>query len=236
MADTGDGRAPRGGALRAGVSITVGLERRPFAGGYRPTARSPTQGGSVTARAFLDADLDGRFDPEHDQALEGVKFNTLGGGRPGHTDAEGHVVISGLEAHRRLQIELDEGSLEDPYWVPSRRGASFLPRPGRTLSLDFPVVMSGELDGTVYLDQDGKRIPISKVRLELVDADGTVVREGTSAYDGFYLLDKIPPGLYHLRLEEAQRRRLGLRPLPVRDIRIGHDGTVLSGVDLVVSR
>lgn len=73
---------------------------------------------------------------------------------------------------------------------------------------------------------------VSGVHLQLVDAKGRVAAETTSAYDGFYLFNRVIPGRYHLRLAPEQRNLLGLAPLSTEKLTIGPEGTVLSGLDI----
>ena len=49
---------------------------------------------------------------------------------------------------------------------------------------------------SVYLVQGMATKAVSNVRILLVNVDGKVLQEVKSAYDGFYLFSKVPPGAY----------------------------------------
>lgn len=217
------------GRLTLQLSARFGLRRSRVAGRYRFDAESSAKQGEIEARVFLDHDDDGTFDPE-DEPLEGVGFE-LGGAR--HRIRTGADGLAHLEvgAHRRIALLLAEGTLEDPYWLSSNPGRQVVSRPGHTDLVEFPVVATGEIDGTVFLTlEDGKKA-VGGVGLELVDADGTVVAEGDSQYDGFYLFEKVRPGSYQLRIARSALEKWSLQGLPPLELEVGA-GEVRSGVDL----
>ena len=61
-----------------------------------------------------------------------------------------------------------------------------LPRPGKVQIIDFPVVMTGEVDGTIFLTNEGKTSGIGNALIELVAPDGQVIATARSASDGYY--------------------------------------------------
>lgn len=70
--------------------------------------------------------------------------------------------------------------------------------------------------------------------MELRDAAGRVVKSLRTAYDGFYSLEDLRPGTYRLEVPEAATLRMGAAPLPVREITLAPEGTLLDGLDLVL--
>ena len=102
------------------------------------------------------------------------------------------------------------------------------------LQIDFAITALGEVSGTVYRLQGGQRRELGGVPVELVDTAGKVVAQERSAYDGFYILSKVPAGVYQLRLAPAETERLGLQP-KTREIKIANEGGFVDTVDLVVT-
>lgn len=225
-----DLRLEDGGGLRSSLSLSYSLRRDPHGRRLRPRARPSASQGALAARVFLDRDADGVFGPA-DEPLPDVRLTVGGMRRPDRTDARGIVLLDGLESHRPVDVGLELASLDDPYWMPRRSGVGLLPRPGRVAAVDFPVVVTGEVDGTVRLERDGRLKAVSRVEIELVDPSGAVAARTTSAYDGFYLFAQILPGRYRVRIAPEQLERLALEAPEPRAIEIGAEGTVVAGID-----
>lgn len=85
----------------------------------------------------------------------------------------------------------DPGTVEDAQLQPVIPGVRLLPRPGMAQNLDFPLVMTGEIDGTIYLVEEGKSRAIGNALVELVNESGDVVGSTRSSSDGFYVMPSI---------------------------------------------
>jgi SPOR domain len=216
------------------VLLSAGIGRDPRDGAWHTQARALAGTGGVSARAFMDSNGDGVMD-DGEAGIPGVGFLLNGGGNLARTDGSGEAFIPNLATRQDLAVALATSTLEDPFSKPSRDGVRFVPRPGKVAVVDFPVVVSGEITGTVYLRQDGKSREKSGVELELVDGHGAVVRTVRSEYDGFYDVTDIRPGRYTLRVASDQLQ--GLRfagGVPARRLEMAPSGTVLDGIDFIL--
>jgi hypothetical protein len=223
------------GNFAAGLTLTFGVGREPRTGSFVRRPRGIARSGAASARVFLDNDQDGRYG-EGDLPLEGVRFHQQ---RDVETDENGVAFITGLSSYRPTAITLNPGTLEDPYWTPEQEGAEIVPRPGKTALVDFPVVPTGEIDGTVFLRRDEVVREVSNVALQLVDEQGKLVDEVRSAFDGFYLFEFVRPGRYTLRVAPEQASRLNLIVPPPQGVvieAVEGEADVVSGVDIVVER
>jgi hypothetical protein len=221
------------GRMQVGASMSFSLGREPRSARPWLRADSGSSQGAVSARAFLDADADGCFSAG-DSPLAGVRFKTDGSRLNAETGEDG-VAWLPLSPYHRLDLSLDEDTLSDPAWVAERQGVGLVPRPGAAWTVDFPVIETGEIDGTVSLRRGDGKQEASNVLLQLLGADGTVVQETKSQYDGFYLFEKVRPGRYTLRIAPDQLDRLRLTATPERsEIHLG-GGEIRSGVDIVLA-
>jgi hypothetical protein len=125
------------GSFGARLTASFGLGREPRAGGPRLGAKAVADKGAASVRVFLDRNTNGRFDGE-DEPLEGVRFKANQGPTSETTDEEGVAFLSGLPSYQVTDLELVKASLEDPYWVPSPEGVTFVPRPGAVVQLLGP--------------------------------------------------------------------------------------------------
>jgi hypothetical protein len=215
------------------LTISFGLGRDPRTGSWYAGADPMAEQGAVSARAYLDHNLTGTFD-EGDEPIEGVRFETNRGRPRQSTDENGVAFVTNVPSYERVDVILPPRGLDDPYWVAQPEGVTLTPRPGRTAIAEFPVVTTGEIDGIAYRVRDGQRREVSEVAIQLFDEKDNLVQEAKTAYDGFYLFESILPGQYTVRVNPAQLDRLGMRSSPPVTVRIGSDGTVVSGVEFTL--
>lgn len=203
-------------------------------GGLRLSSTPTAERGTINATVFRDYNGDGVFTEGEDEPIENVRFVVDGSRQKELSNDKGKAFLTALPTYEPVDVELDVASLVDPFWIASPRGAEMVLRPGVPGEVQFAVVSTGEIDGIVYRNDGKWAEPVSKVRLELVDAQGTVVKEVRSQFDGFYLFDFIPPGTYTLQVSEQQLAELGLPDVPARVVEIGTDGTILSNEDIFI--
>ena len=221
--------------MQASVNVRFGVGYNPEEKDFSMYNKSLSRSGSATAHVFLDKDGDGIFSAE-DQHLPDVSFEAVQAHRANTTNDKGTAFIPDLPADLATDLTLDSSTFEDPYWISSYRGLSVKPRAGVTTHVEFPLVVSGEIDGTVYayVNKDSPKRVIRQLTLHLFSPSGKEVQRTLSAYDGFYIFSNVPPGTYYIvaNSEFARTEKYTL-PLPKR-IDIRPDGTVHYGVDLTL--
>ncbi len=174
-----------------------------------------------------------KFD-EGDEPLSGIKL--WPGGNNVQTDEEGLMYITGLSHSKESSVTVDGKSLEDPYWKFNQEGFNVVSRPGAPAVLDFPVVLTDEIDGMVYLQGEDASKAVSNVQLQLVNSEGLVIQEVKTAYDGFYLFTLVPPGKYYLRIAPSQLKRLKLKPIPKKLIVMESKDNIISNFDITLEK
>lgn len=189
----------------------------------------------MSARAYLDNNEDGLFN-EGDEAIESIGFTVNGGFHPTQTDKDGIAFMTGLPAHRAVNIAIAESSLEDPLWSTVLDGMRIVPRPGQAMQLDFPIFTSGEIDGTVYVIKEGKSIAVGRVKVEIVNDQGQVITSTITEYDGFYVISKIPLGSYTVRVSPEQLIKLNLLVDNEASIVISAEEQFESGLDFNLTK
>jgi hypothetical protein len=219
--------------LFLGVGLRVGLGREPRSGRWVTSARPMAAGGAISAMAFLDPDGDGRAKPGT-PAMEGVGLLVNGSPRVPASSSQGVVFQPHLSAGSVLSVSVNPGTIEDPFVKPLARGYRILPRPGKTVKLDFPMVATGEITGTAQrMGPEGPQ-PLAGLRLELLDADGAVVAGGRSGYDGFFDFADLLPGSYTLRVAADEAERLEASLPPPRSFEMTASGTCFDGIPMVL--
>lgn len=212
------------------LGVSFGLGRNPRNDEWIMRSQSLARYGAVAPRAFLDENGNGQQDP-NEQPLADVGFQFNGMRRPQLTDEQGDALVTGAFPYQPLGVSIDNATLDDPSYYPANEGVTLVNRPGHVTQLDFPIVMTGEVDGMVSLSKEGRRIDVGGVEVQLVGADGKVIQRARTAYDGFYLFSKVPAGAYEVRIDPEQTRRLGLVEPEPRAAAIHGPDWFSSGVD-----
>ncbi len=228
----------------AGLSTRFGLLKDPSSGNVEVLDRNVTNVGALSAFVYLDKDGNGLFDGD-DEPLPDIVVSAPQNSRRETTDESGVALFTRMTHLRLTDVYVDSGSLHDPSWVSGFEGVSIVPREGYVAQIEFPIHMSGEIDGIVYAKTvsvpdalrpdnyvEPKPIYMRNVELHLYNAKGEVEQTVVTDTGGFYYFTQVPPGRYFLVVDEesAQRKRL-VRPLP-QPIEIGYDGEIIYGNDI----
>ena len=218
--------------LALGLQLFVALDRDPRSGAWSMDGQPLAAAGAVSARAFVDRNMNGIRDPG-EELIPNAGFILNNGGRHQRlTGEDGTALLSRLQPGRYTDVAIDPGTLEDPQWKPSG-GVRVLPRPGRVEVVEFAVIPTSEIEGTIYLvESGGRRRGIGAAKLELIDAKGQIVSSTSSSGDGYYLFHHVEPGTHTLRVVPEQARELGLSGALTRAIDVPRDSDFISGQDL----
>ena len=232
----------------AGLDTRFSLLRDPTLGRIKSYDHTLTSSGGVSAFVFLDKDGDGVFG-DGDEPLEGVSVKAPQNGGRQLTDENGIALFTRMGKLRLTDIYIDEDSMQDPTWVAGFDGVSVLPREGHIVEVNFPLHISGELDGSVFtravqLPADSssvtektkysKPVSLKNVSLQLYNEKGEIEGSALTDVTGFYYFPRIPPGRYLLLInEKSAKRGKFVRPSP-QQIEIGYDGTIIYGNDVYV--
>ena len=219
-----------------GIQLFTSFGRNPRNGQIMRDWQPIAGMGAMAAKVFVDGNLNGIFD-QGEEPVENAGFIVNGSGRQGiRTDAGGEALLPRLQPRAYANVALDIGTLDDAQWQPTRPGVRVLPRPGKVQVIDFPVVLTAEIDGTVYLIDGTHRRGIGNAKLQLVDAHGKVVGENKSSSDGYYIIPNVIPGRYTLRIEPEQLKGIGLNADRVADVEINRKADFVNGIDFTLSK
>lgn len=205
------------GEWRIGFQLGFGFGYDPTLGRYAIRRPGLSTGGSIAIDAFLDANGDGLRQAD-EQGVANVAFDTPGGTIL--TNADGLAMAGGLgdggPVHARVNLE----NLDDPFLV-GGDSISVVPRPGRTVTVIYPLQQTSEVELTTKLHRDGAEDrTLAAVNLELVPARGGDAIAGRTDHAGVVVLEGVRPGRYEIRLDPAQSADLGLsiEGAPVLDV------------------
>ncbi len=210
----------------ATLNTRFGIARSPETGSIKMFDRAITNYGGVSAFVYLDKNGDSIFNGD-DEPIEGVTISAPQNGGRQKTDETGYASFHNMSQLRVTDVFIDQATLPDPYWIAGSQGVSVVPREGHMFALEFPVHMSGEVDGMVYARDDaGNATALRGVGIGLYDKTGNKIMGTATELDGFYLFSRIPPGSYYLAVDDNMNQRGKSRPLP-QEVHIGYEGTIV---------
>ncbi len=187
------------GDWSAGLRLSTALFFDRTRSGYRSAPPGLSRTGALRATVFDDIDGDGALGAA-DRPMEGASFIIDQSVRREETGQGGEVVVSSIDNHRPVNVEVSLGSLDDPFLQPVTPGVKLTLRPGQVVDVAMPLSLTGEVDGTVELFKDKLAVPVAGVTVEALTSDGRVVARAPSEYDGYFYLDGLPMGELELRI------------------------------------
>jgi hypothetical protein len=105
-------------------------------------------------------------------------------------------------------------------------------RLGTVAKLDFLVILTTEIDGTIYLLENDVERGLSDVNIELLDEQCERVATTTSSWDDFHIVPRLVTGDYWLRLLPPQLQCLGQAEASMKKLKVSGDGSFISVIDL----
>ncbi len=222
--------------LETGVRLSSTFIDKPGSALPIMTSKRVIGRGQVSSFVFYDKNGNNIFD-EGDEPLPDVYVESVNISRREPTDEKGYSLIVDLPEKFATDIQIDKSTLPDPFMIPGFKGASVFPKSGEMINLTFPVHLGGEIDGTVYFQERGDLANAGNIPVQLIPLDGTTdIIKTYAANDGFYVLSSVPPGDYVLSVDAGVANKQKAGGMPPSLVRIGYDGTVLSGKDIKLEK
>ena len=218
-----------------GIQLFTAIGRDPRRSQLIFDAVPMAESGAVSARVFHDRNGNGIMDAG-EEPVKNVGFLVNSSSHPVRTDESGIAYVGHLLGNRNTDISVNPATVEDPQLASLLKGARVTTRPGNVTQIEFPLVQTGEIDGTVYLLNNGRKRGVGNVLVELVDASGKVVAETRSGSDGFFVVVEVLPGEYRLRVGEDQLKELKLGYSGLRKVTMSSEGTFVNGQDFSLER
>lgn len=212
---------------------TFGLGWNPIGRRYDLMRSGPGAGGSVLFNAFIDENGDGVRQageaPARNVALEGG-----GARRDLATGPDGRLLVTGLGAGPTAQMGVSLDGLDDQSVAAPAAQLRLRPRPGSVARVDYPLRPTGGVTVKVELQRDdGQRVGLSSVRVQLLPSDGPAV-EAVTEFDGAAILDAVPIGDYAVRIDPGQAEKLRMRTLGAQKVTIRGGGAIAPDVTVRV--
>jgi len=216
--------------FRVGVNLNFNLVDLPHQ--VTPYVTSDPVIGRGLISSFVYHDKNGNliYDAD-DMPIENANIETLNVKRQAQTNEKGYSFIHDLPTGRATDIELDDDTLPDPYMIAAKQSVSIFPDAGEIVELNFPVHLSGEVEGTLYLkDKKGKTTALNEGWVKLYpvrQGDKKKTMEVSTAFDGYYVASLVPPGKYMMMVSDRTAKKSKSSISMPRFIDIGYKGEIM---------
>ncbi|MEE9442192.1 MAG: carboxypeptidase-like regulatory domain-containing protein [candidate division Zixibacteria bacterium] len=169
--------------------------------------------GSAVLRPFLDRNFNGRFDEKIDEIIPGLTAKIKGAN--GRLTNDGTVFyFDRLRAYDEYVVEINEYSLDDPLLKPIHEGYRMNFNPNMVTAIDVPIVMAGEINGSVKRQTASGQAGLGGAKIILVNLSTGERHEITTFNNGeFYYLGLIP-GRYRAEIDNNQLISSGYKSTP----------------------
>jgi hypothetical protein len=162
---------------------------------------------------FIDTDGDGIFS-ESDQTLPYAGAMRVQGAGARSTSRKGMSIVSQLRQYDRVNIEVNEGMIQDPSLVAVNRKFSVITDPNRFKYIEVPFSRTGIVEGFVTRDINGSQEPLGGLTIRFISLYGNEDYSARTFFDGsFYKMEMIP-GRYVAYPDSTQLQILGVRAEP----------------------
>lgn len=169
--------------------------------------------GALSAFAFMDENGDGTYEKGEEILKEAQfalrpKLNVYDSEKK---TSKGSTVLTHLTAYRDFEVDTDISQVEDTLSLLNASGTRTVKlRPAQVAYLAFPIVVTGDIEGTVYMEnEDGEQEPKKGIIVNLYKGE-ELVGNKISEYDGYYSFPQTPLGNYTVRLDRDQAEDLEL--------------------------
>lgn len=218
----------------ASLLASFSLGRNPVLGDWQISRDSFVTFGSASVRVFRDKNRNGRWDPG-EPGVSGIGLTIDERSGVFKSGADGTVLVTHLIPHVPTDIGLDVKSLKDPFLRPGKPGVRIVARPAKTAAVELPIVVVGQIDGTVSSPGGAYGRPRRGIELQLVASDGRVLQKTKTDREGFYAFDDVPPGNYRVAVvqDRLSAERLVSEPAE-REAAVPDEGAFVSGQDFLL--
>ncbi|MEM8520458.1 carboxypeptidase-like regulatory domain-containing protein [Flavobacterium sp. PL12] len=192
--------------------------------------------GGILLYPFLDLNQNGkRDDGEKIVLLSKVKVS----GAKAIISAKDSIVrISDLNAFVKYNIGFSDAELENISWRFRNHRYQVLVDPNQYKKVEVPIVVMGELGGTVFLNTANQSKGLGRISIQIFNSGGKKVAEVLSESDGYFNYLGLKPGKYTVLADARQLENLEYQSSPLSHevtIEVSEDGTVLEGLNFHIT-
>ena len=176
-------------AVALGINSRFGYDREST--GFITAERSLAHTGRATLNLFVDSNNNGvRESGESPVEWAAYKDQEVSAAAPGM------MKLTGVPAGNPIQIQTRHFRFDDPFLSPRSTAYELYTHAGSDISVDIPVVVTGDVEGNLFTGEGSDGRNVSGVEIILSTLDGEQVAVTRSEFDGYFSFHGIPVGEY----------------------------------------
>jgi hypothetical protein len=193
-------------SVGAGFNIAFGYDRhrKEFITENRGLAHT----GRATMNLFMDDNNNGIRDPG-EPPVPWAKYRE----QEMLQVSPGALRLTALPNFRPVQIETRHLKFDDPFLVPRSQAYELRTHSGSHVSLDVAVLLTGDIEGRVFVGSADDAVAARGVIVSLRDEWGDVIAEARSEFDGYYSFNSVSGGYYEIRVYSNEGRKEFVQPV-----------------------
>ncbi len=185
---------------------------------------------------FLDFNCNGRRD-NNEPDVKGLNARVAGINILRNED-EAAIRVTGLEAHKKYFVDLDENSFENTSWKIKNKAIQVVAEPNHFTRIEVPVSVVGEVSGTVYNKGKTGKEGIGRIMINIYNDSNQLVAKTLTEYDGYFNYLGLAPGKYFLSVDTSQLMKIDMQadtPEIPFTIQSKREGDIVDGLDLILT-
>lgn len=204
---------------------------------YLGTDNRPNVGkGGISIIAYIDLNANGKRDKGEPKAY-GLNLHA-NGGRIEKSERDSTIRILGLEPYTSCLVDLDQNSFENISWRLPFQTMSVAVDPNIIKDIEIPVMVVGEANGHVLLDNQGEKNGLERIIISFFNSGNKPIARTLTENDGYFSFFGLAPGTYLVRPDSVQLRKLGMTSQPEFhefSVRKSMEGEVVGSLDFILS-
>ena len=180
-------------AVGLGFNVYFGYDGR--TGEFVTSERSMATTGRATLNLFVDRDDDGIRDAG-EEPVSWAKYEN----EETSEVAPGSLSLTAVPPGRSFHFDAEKLKFDDPFLVPRDEIYEIYTHVGSDIVVDIALVMTGDIEGYVYLAPATDRLGVRGARVSLHDAEGEEVAVTRTEFDGYYSFNRVRCGEYEIRM------------------------------------
>tara|TARA_R110000868_G_scaffold85301_6_gene240078 strand:- start:55112 stop:59887 length:4776 start_codon:yes stop_codon:yes gene_type:complete len=185
---------------------------------------------------FLDTNGNEKRDPTEPPVI-GLRI-TLNGGKQINSK-DGTTIITELEPYIKNHVELNTNNINNIAWRVNDKTLNITLNPNQLKIIEIPVVVVGEVGGTVNRNENGKFTGTGGLKINIYDTNHVLTKTILSEPDGYFSFLGLKSGSYLAKIDSLQLQNLQMTAEPAStpfEIDNGTDGAIVDNIEFVLQK